>query len=154
MLPIGKDSKSKRAEAEQKLHHGRGNIVVIDDEPEILNTIADMLGVMGYDVQCFSSGSEFLSHFEIHYKEIDLVILDIMMPEMDGMKTYTKLKGLASDIPVVLSSGYFEDKLRHEFQKEVGEIYFLPKPFSIYELSQTVHLLVNKPADQKPQVED
>jgi PAS domain S-box-containing protein len=153
LLPIGKDNKTKRAEAEQKLMHGSGNVIVVDDEPEILNTITDMLGVMGYDVQCFSNGSEFLEHYEKHFKDIDLVILDIMMPDMDGMKTYTKLKSLAADIPVVFSSGYFEDKLRNDFQQEVGEIFFLPKPFSIYELSRIVHQLIGKEGDAVSKIE-
>ncbi len=142
LLPIGKDGKSSVKEDEQQLLHGEGNIVVVDDEPEILNTVTDMLEVMGYKVQCFNNGVNFLDYFESNFMGIDLVILDIMMPEMDGMRTYTRLKDLASSIPVIFSSGYFEDKLRNEFQKEVGEIYFLPKPFSIYELSRTVHQLI------------
>ena len=77
-------------------------IMVVDDNPDIINIVKTILEGKGYNVVGAYSGQELLTHLE--NQKPDLIILDIMMPQMDGLEVLTRLKGATetSSIPVIL----------------------------------------------------
>jgi signal transduction histidine kinase/ActR/RegA family two-component response regulator len=148
LLPLKEKKVVEKEIQKQKLFYGKGNIMLVDDEADILDTTDEMLGLLGYKSKSFENGLDALEHFKRHHEKIDLIILDIMMPELDGIKMYLKLKDIANPPPVVFCSGYFEDNLIDELKMEYKNVYFLQKPFNIHELSKCVYRLVGKKQDK------
>ena len=104
------------------------SILVIDDEKDILEVVKDILKDANYRVWTSSSGASGLMTFKKKSDSIDLVILDIMMPGMDGKEVLKKMLELEPDLKVLLTSGYSE-KDRHHDLLEMGAIGFIEKPF-------------------------
>ena len=82
--------------------NGKRTITVVDDNPDIVTIVKTILEGKGYEVVCASSGQELFNGLGDH--KPDLVILDIMMPQMDGLEVLTRLKGTTetASIPVIL----------------------------------------------------
>jgi len=114
----------------------RGNetILIVDDE-EIVGTVAkEMLEHLGYRVLSARSGKEGLEIFAAHRDEVDLVLLDMVMPKMGGGETFDRLRALDPDIRVILSSGYSIDGEAREILNR-GCRGFLNKPYTLQALS-------------------
>lgn len=109
---------------------GKGTILVIDDEVIIRELLSDILKSQGYRVLTAENGKEGIKIYKSRKKIIDLIILDIIMPEMDGKQVYEKIKSLDDDARVLITSGYSKSKIREELL-EKGVDGFLPKPFDI-----------------------
>jgi CheY-like chemotaxis protein len=114
--------------------YGQGTVLVADDEEMIIEVGQEMLKKLGYDVMIARDGRETLDLYEKHRAEIDLVILDMIMPGMGGGKTFDRLKAIDGDVKVILSSGYSIDGQAQEILDR-GCIGFIQKPFSITDLS-------------------
>jgi CheY-like chemotaxis protein len=110
-------------------------VLVVDDEPVICSLVAEVLQREGHSIFTAPCGSQALSLFRSH-PEIDLLISDITMPEMDGLRLATKLRAEHPGLSVLLMSGCCENgQISKRFD-------FLPKPFSIAELVTRVRELV------------
>jgi PAS domain S-box-containing protein len=116
---------------------GSGTILLVDDEEMVLDIGAQLLNKMGYKVLQADSGDEALKLFEAHKDTIDLVILDIIMPEMGGGQLFDRLIQIQPDVKVLLSSGYSIDGEARELLQR-GCKGFIPKPFSLKQLSRKV----------------
>jgi len=106
------------------------NILVVDDDPEIVSFLKRGLIYEGYSIDTASDGAEALK--KAREREPDLVILDIMMPEVDGIEVSKRLRQ-ASDIPILMltAKGTTEDKIAG---LDSGADDYLVKPFSFDEL--------------------
>ena len=93
-----------------------------------------MLEILGYSVLVARNGKEALEVYEEHQTEIDLVILDMIMPGMGGGETYDRLKSIDENVRGLLSSGYAINGQAKEIL-ERGCKGFIQKPFSLNELS-------------------
>jgi len=113
---------------------GSGTILLVDDEDRIIDVCSELLKKMGYDVLIAQSGKEAIEACRINKEDIDMVILDMIMPDMSGGETYDKLLGTNSKIKVLLSSGYSIDGQAAEIL-ERGCDGFIQKPFNMKELS-------------------
>ncbi len=118
-------------------------IMVIDDHPDILDIVKTILERSGYVVQVADSGMEAFSLLE--EKKPDLIILDIMMPQMDGLKVLQQLKGNAdySSIPVILLTV----KVQHEDVLKgykLGADYYITKPFNSSQLIIGINFILSK----------
>ncbi|WP_163339410.1 ATP-binding protein [Desulfopila sp. IMCC35008] len=89
-----------------RLTHGSGKILLVDDEPMVLEVIQRTLLELGYEVTACSEAQEALSLFEQNPNGYDLVVSDMTMPNMNGDELAVKLKALRPSLPVVLCSGY------------------------------------------------
>jgi PAS domain S-box-containing protein len=116
---------------------GQGTILVVDDEEMILNVGRQMLERIGYRVYVARSAKEAMALFEAHRAGIDLVILDMIMPEMGGGRLFDHLRTIDPEVKVLLSSGYGNDGQAWEIL-ERGCKGFIQKPFSLVELSRKV----------------
>ncbi len=125
----------------------KGTILVADDDPDIVALSKTILEGEGYVVQTAYNGLEVFSRLE--EQKPDLIILDIMMPQMDGWKVLQQLKGNAdySSIPVILITA----KIQQENMArgyELGADYYIPKPFTSAHLINITNLLINKNTQQ------
>jgi PAS domain S-box-containing protein len=117
--------------------HGKGGILLVDDESMIVDTGAIMLKRLGYTVIKANNGAEAVEAYRLHKDEIDLVLLDMIMPGMNGAQTLDALMRMNPCVKVILSSGY---SLQGDVQKvmEMGCLGFIQKPYTIGELSKLV----------------
>lgn len=113
----------------------KGLILFVDDE-ELNRVLAqDILESIGYQSILASSGIEAINIFKNNREKIDIVILDFMMPEMDGKDTFIELKKIDENIKVILSSGYSETE-DIQFMKEMGLTSIINKPYRIEDLKE------------------
>ena len=104
------------------------NILIVDDDQRMANTLKDILTVKGYGTEAANSGADAME--KIKKGRFDCVLTDIKMPEMNGVELYKAIKGVQPDIPVVLMTAYSVDELVKEGLKE-GAIATLNKPLDI-----------------------
>jgi PAS domain S-box-containing protein len=128
---------------------GSGRILIVDDEPVILELGAIMLHKHGYEVTKCLSPLEAIAFYRDNWQTIDLVILDMIMPEMGGRDLFKALLEINPAIKAVLASGF---SLNGEAQAimALGIRAFIQKPFSLQEITQTVNNLLQ--AKQSPSV--
>ncbi len=126
---------------------GCGTILLVDDEEMVLDVGAQLLEKLGYRVTRAKNGEQAISLFEKDRDLIDLVILDIIMPEMDGAAVFDRLKQIKPDVKVLLASGYSIDGQASGILNRGGSG-FIPKPFTLQQLSQKISALL-PPAGNK-----
>ncbi len=134
---------SERAPAQERpapeldIRRGQGTILLVDDESMIIEVGQAMLEKLGYRALTAGNGREALHLYEKQKAEIDLVILDMIMPGMGGGETYDRLKRIDGGVKVILSSGY---SLAGEAQEimDRGCDGFIQKPFTMEKLSLKV----------------
>lgn len=118
-------------------------IMVVDDNLDIVTIVKTILEGKGYGVICASSGQEVFARLE--EQKPDLIILDIMMPQMDGLEVLTRLKEApdTSSIPVILLTAkvQYEDVLGGY---KLGADYYITKPFTSTQLINGINLLLGE----------
>ena len=125
----------------RKIQYGQGTILLVDDQDMVLDVGKKMLESIGYKVLIAQSGSEALDVYIKQKDEIDLIILDMIMPEMSGGETYERMRDIDAGVNVLLSSGY-------SINSQVKEILgrgcngFIQKPFSLKDLSIKIRELL------------
>ncbi|MFY9943999.1 MAG: PAS domain-containing protein [Desulfobacterales bacterium] len=116
---------------------GRGNVLLVDDEEMIVTVGQAMLEKLGYSVQTALSGQEALSIYDREKEALDLVILDMIMPDAGGDETFDGLRAINPAVRVLLSSGFsLEGKASQIMARGCNG--FIQKPFSLKVLSQKV----------------
>jgi two-component system, cell cycle sensor histidine kinase and response regulator CckA len=116
---------------------GRGRVLVVDDEPRVLQFLEKGLTRLGYEVLTAESGRRACEIYSRKSADINCVLLDLIMPGLSGLETYARLKDINPDVRVILSSGYSSGRIRRE-ASEAGSPEFLEKPFTLEELSQVL----------------
>jgi CheY-like chemotaxis protein len=122
---------------------GHGNILLVDDEDVIIDVGKEILEVLGYKVFVAKSGHEAVKVLKERAEEIDLVILDMIMPGMSGGETFDAIKSINSNIKVILSSGYSLNTRRNKMMDR-GYDGFIQKPYDLNTLSQKVKNVMDK----------
>lgn len=124
-----------------------GRILVVDDETGIITILKEMLLKLGYEVLTASGGSEALEKLSIG--GVDLVVTDIVMPDVDGLELISNIKSVYPSVQVIAISGggaqdgpegYLRDA------KELGAACCLTKPFMLKELAAMVQELLGEEA--------
>lgn len=117
---------------------GSGTLMVVDDEPYILKSLTNILEDLGYDVIPASDGQEAIALFEKAMDRIDGVLLDMIMPDLNGKQVLAKLKEIRPSVKVILSSGYSLNGLGENGQDAGGDG-FIQKPYQIEELVAVIN---------------
>jgi PAS domain S-box-containing protein len=122
---------------------GNGTILLIDDEKMIIDVGQELLQELGYDVLTARSGQEAIEIYHEKSAEIDLVVMDLIMPGLGGSETYDRLKAIDAHVKVLLSSGY---SINGQASKilERGCDGFIQKPFNINQLSEKIESIIAK----------
>ncbi|MBW1677148.1 MAG: response regulator [Deltaproteobacteria bacterium] len=133
-LPASQKRVRKAVKAPKQLIRRTGTVLLVDDEEVILEVGRELLEAMGYRVLLARDGKEAIEVYEKNQDDIDIVLLDMVMPNIGGGETYDRMKEINPNIKVLLSSGY-------SIHGEASEILergcngFIQKPFKIKELS-------------------
>jgi PAS domain S-box-containing protein len=136
-LPTIRRELAKEEEIQKPLPMGYEHILLVDDEQPLVDIGKQMLERLGYTVDTRTSSIEALKLFEADPNRFDLVITDIVMPNMSGDKLADKIIGIRSDIPIVLCTGYSE-KFTRQHATDMGIQAFLMKPLVMQDLANTV----------------
>jgi CheY-like chemotaxis protein len=112
-------------------------LLLVDDEELIMEVGEQMLKALGYEVLLARGGEKAIEIYTDNRDRIDMVILDMIMPDMGGGETYDRLKKINPDVKVLLSSGYSINEKANEIL-ERGCNGFIQKPFDLRELSEKI----------------
>ena len=140
-------------EINQEPIRGTGTILVVDDEKFITEITREWLSELGYKVIEAPSGSAAVEIYEELKNAVDLVILDVVMPGMDGGETFDRLQSIDPDVRVLLTSGYGFNQRAEDIVAR-GCLGFISKPYNILQLSEKIGSLlgfVDTPAPRKRQ---
>lgn len=142
-LPESQEEFPEKEVRPEKIEEGKEILLLVDDEAMLLEVGQEMLEIMGYTVYTAGGGKEAMEIFKAHHDTIDMVILDMIMPDMGGGETYDKLKQINPNVKVLLSSGYSIDSQASEIMKR-GCDGFIQKPFEITDLSRKLRDILDK----------
>jgi CheY-like chemotaxis protein len=120
-------------------------VLIADDESAVRATLSRLLGAFGYEVTAFPDGSQALDHYRRQWQNIDVVILDMIMPVMSGRETFQALRAINPDVRVLLASGYALDEETQLMLAE-GVADFLQKPYAASTLSVKLDALLGASA--------
>ena len=137
------DSSDKVSVVDDPKLKGSETILLVDDEERIRNLGVALLSQCGYTVLTAANGIEALTVYQAKGKEIDLVILDLVMPEMDGHKCFQKLKSMNPEINVIMSSGYSVTGFSLDFKSE-GAKAFIDKPYEFQKMLNTIRNILDE----------
>jgi len=134
-LPSSDDKNAQDHQISSKMLKGQEKILLVDDEEGTIRVEKMMLKELGYSVVPALSGQEAVQLYKENKMTLDLVALDMIMPEMNGKDTYDELKRINPQVKVLLVSGYSLNKQIEELMDK-GCNGFIQKPFNIVQLSQ------------------
>lgn len=128
---------SRKAESAAADLTGSGTVLLVEDEDAVRSFASRALATRGYHVLEAASGAEALEVMERQQGAIDLVVSDVVMPEMDGPTLLTHLRKKKPDIKIVFMSGYAEEAFRKNLNQD-EKFFFLPKPFTLKKLAEMI----------------
>ncbi len=117
-------------------------VLLVDDEEMVLKVAEEMLSYLGCVTRISRNGREGVKMVQRNPSDFDLVILDMIMPEMNGKDALLKIRKAAPDMRILLSSGYSVGESINEFVSDAS-IQFIKKPFRLEELSQKIEGILN-----------
>lgn len=126
-------------------------ILVVEDEKKLAQALSRGLALKGYTVDIVADGEKALTRISLHRSDYDLVILDLMLPNMDGYEICKKVRELGVTTPILVLTARNETDTKVQLLLAGADDY-LVKPFSFEELSARVHALLRRPVDTVPQV--
>ncbi|HUU40761.1 MAG TPA: PAS domain S-box protein [Desulfatiglandales bacterium] len=141
-FPASEKETGEEKEPSVMLYAGKETLLLVDDEDMILEVGAHMLKILGYDVLVAKGGKEGIKKYRSKKDKIDLVILDIIMPDMGGGEVYDRIKSINPDVKVLLSSGYNIEMQAKEILQR-GCDGFIQKPFDLKGLSQKIREILD-----------
>jgi two-component system cell cycle sensor histidine kinase/response regulator CckA len=142
-LPASDKKLVKKENFNKNVLRGAETVLFVDDEDMILDVGCDLIEKLGYKVLIANSGKEAIKIYKKFRKKIDIVIMDMIMPEMGGRELYDKLKQINPGIKVLLSSGYDINGLASKILSR-GCNGFIQKPYKIKDLSQEIRKILDK----------
>ena len=142
-LPITEKMVVNESSSKQTISIGYETVLLVDDEDIIIDVGQALLKNLGYKVIGVKSGKEAIEVVRRMTTGIDLVILDMVMPGMDGGKTLDRIRAICPKMPVMLSSGYAMNSQAKQILSR-GCSSFIQKPFNIYELSKKIRQILDK----------
>ncbi|OLS17065.1 MAG: Blue-light-activated protein [Candidatus Heimdallarchaeota archaeon LC_2] len=117
-------------------------VLIVDDEPSVLNVLKESLQEMGHKVITARDGEEGIKRYKKFKDNIDVIILDLNMPKMGGTETFEKLLEINPEVKVIISSGYDEIEVRKGVLSNAKG--FLNKPYEISKMGSIIRELFNQ----------
>lgn len=142
-LPASEKKVRKAVKTAEQFIKGTGTVLLVDDEEVILEIGEALLETMGYRVLIARDGKEAIEVYRKNKDDIDIVLLDMVMPNMGGSEAYDRMKEINSKVKVLLSSGYSINGQATEIL-ERGCDGFIQKPFSVKKLSRKIREILRK----------
>ena len=142
LLPASGRPPEETMQITETAARGSETILLVDDEAMILSVGAELLKHLGYRVLTADSGKAALEKFAANAAAIDLVILDLIMPDVGGRETFERLRSISPNVRVLLSSGYSIDGEASEILDR-GCNGFIQKPFNLQQLAQKLRSVLD-----------
>jgi CheY-like chemotaxis protein len=143
LLPlIALEVEETRAEASGPPPGGRETLLLAEDDQDVRTLMTTVLRESGYRIIEAADGREALDKYKLHSAEIDLLILDVIMPRMGGKDVYDAVKVLSPDSKILFISGYAADALGKKGLFEEG-VQFVAKPTSPFELLKKIRSILD-----------
>ncbi|MCQ3829686.1 PAS domain S-box protein [Microbulbifer elongatus] len=139
-LPVISNSRRQHCHTQTAPHTRTIRMLLVDDEAIVRSYSKTLFEMHGHQVDTFASAVEAIAYYEQHFREIDLVLLDMIMPQMDGQQLFAELKRINPDIKALLSTGYSVESKVQEILAE-GILDCIKKPFTYDQLEQKISLL-------------
>ncbi|MBD3419697.1 MAG: PAS domain S-box protein [Chitinivibrionales bacterium] len=136
-LPLTSQRPSSSSQTTEKLEKGIGKVLLIDDEEFIRDMGSELLTALGYSVETCADGNEAIEYFSRNYKEINLVLIDMIMPACNGSECFTELKKIDPSIRAIVLSGYTLNEDAREILRN-GALGFVQKPFTMKKISKAI----------------
>ena len=122
-------------------------ILLVDDEEDLVTTLAERLALRGFGVKTATSGSEALEY--VSEQDFSVLILDVKMPGVDGLELIPVIRQKSQDLPVIVFSGY-GSRADAERAMQEGAVDYLMKPIDIDELIEKITRAAGKTKGRKP----
>jgi two-component system cell cycle sensor histidine kinase/response regulator CckA len=142
-LPASSKKIVRKEDVNREALKGSETILLIDDEDIVIDIGGQILERLGYRAVTARSGKEAIEIYRANKNQINMVILDVIMPDMGGGETYDRLKKINPDIKVLLSSGYSINGQASEIMNR-GCNGFIQKPFNMEQLSMKIRDILSK----------
>jgi len=139
-LPAAKapaDAGAKPADADLRAPPDASRILVVDDEELVRNVVVRMLSGLGYEVATAAGAREAVEYYKRFGRDVSVVIIDMMMPEMDGRRCFTAIRGLDPDVKALLATGCGNEN-RVQDALDEGMAGLVRKPFQTKQLAKAV----------------
>ena len=142
-LPASGKVVSSKEKAIEEFVKGKETVLLVDDEDMIIDVAQRMLNKLGYKVFTARDGREAVDVFRKHKDEIDVIVLDMIMPKMSGGEAFDRIKEIKPKIKVLLSSGYSINGQASEILNR-GCNGFIQKPFNLQNLSKNLRAILEE----------
>jgi CheY-like chemotaxis protein len=143
-LPASEKEVREVVKSAPEVVKGTGSVLLVDDEELVLGVSKELLEVMGYHVLAAKDGKEAVEIYRKNQDDIDIVVLDMVMPGMGGGEVFDCLKGINPNVRVLLASGFAVNGEATQIL-ERGCNGFIQKPFNMNELSEEIEQIMNMP---------
>ena len=140
-LPSSEKEVPVKEKVAEEFVEGQETVLLVDDEDMIIDVGTRMLKKLGYKVFTARDGIEAIAIFKKNQEKIDVIVLDMIMPQMGGGETYDQIKKIKPGVKVLLSSGYSISGQASEILKR-GCNGFIQKPFNLQNLSQNLRAIL------------
>jgi PAS domain S-box-containing protein len=142
-LPASGKVATNKEKTREEFIKGKETVLLVDDEEMIIDVAQRMLDKLGYKVFTARDGKEAVAAFRKHKQEIDVIILDMIMPKMSGGEAFDRIKEIRPEIKVLLSSGYSINGQASEILNR-GCNGFIQKPFNLQNLSKSLRTILEE----------
>ena len=136
-LPLTDQSVREEVVKAAPMVRGSGKILVVDDEELLRDVACKLLKHLGYQVVTASDGLQACQYYEEHQRDVDLVIVDMIMPKVGGAECFRNLKRINPEVRAVLSTGYSLNETAQQLLDE-GMVGFIQKPYQLSQLSEVM----------------
>ncbi len=113
----------------------RNKILIVDDEPNVCNFLSEFLDYKGFESTITLSGKDALN--QLKSEDFDLVLLDIIMPEMNGFEVLERINQMDNKVPVIILTGVRDQNVAND-SIEMGAVDFISKPIDLDRLEQSI----------------
>lgn len=126
-------------------------ILIVEDEEKLAEALSKGLTKQGYAVDILNDGKKAFMRISLHRSDYDLIILDLMLPSMDGHELCKQIRALDINVPVLILTARNETENKVDLLMSGADDY-LVKPFSFAELLARMHALLRRPAESIPEI--
>ena len=127
---------------------GTEKVLVVDDEERSVSIMKVVLERLGYNVTAMTSSLKALELFKEDPHRYDLLLTDLIMPQLDGDNLVSEIIEIRPDMPVIITSGFTNTIVNDNF-KQISNKAFIPKPFQPQELAKTVRQVLDRTVSRK-----
>ncbi len=143
-IPITENSSEESTgELEQEDQPGTGTVLLVEDDNDVRAILSLTLEEAGYTIITATNGVEAVEQFEKYHDTIDVILMDVIMPNMNGKEAYTRISERHPDTPVVFMSGYTADIIQHKGIVDDG-VNFIHKPVSKLQLLKKIREVLGR----------